>query len=141
MSIQEKLAASAAHLLAPDEEIQVAFPARSRNPTWSHVRRVPYIGAIAHLVMRIVDVFRNTRLAIVVTDTRILVARRGRYTSRVTDMIRQLPRRTQIGFADGTHWVRAESLGMKVYIEGIYAPDVMLANAKGGETGAIDVPE
>ena len=66
MAIGDKIAANAAHLLEPGENIQAIIPAQTTSQ---------YFALLSVWII----IFSNAYRAIIVTDRRILVCRSGRF--------------------------------------------------------------
>jgi hypothetical protein len=65
----------------------------------------------------------------VVTDRRILVCRSGRLsTTKVHEVLHELPRTTQIGPASGL-WYKCETLGERLYVHKRFHKDIAQADA------------
>jgi hypothetical protein len=125
MSLQDKLRSGATPVLAPGESTQFVIPARTRSPGLSYLRRIPFLGIVAALVLLILDLVSNPRAMIVVTDRRILVCSRTRYSSKAKKVIRELPRKTQIGYDNEVKfWFKTTTLGQSLYIAKRYVDAV-----------------
>jgi hypothetical protein len=116
MAIRDKMRARAAHVIQDGETIQQVFAAQTMSAYWS-------------LLTYWVIVFKNAYRAVVVTDRRILVCHSGRVSvTNVKDVIRELPRQTQIGPASGL-WYKCDTLGERLYIHKRFHKDIGQADA------------
>ena len=116
MAIRDKLRANAQHLLQPGETMQSVFAAQTASPYWI-------------LVSYWIVLFKNAYRVVVVTDRRIIVAKSGRAsTTRMNDVVRELPRATRIGPPTGM-WYKTSTLGERLYIHKRFHKDVAAADA------------
>ena len=119
MAIRDKMRANAQPYVDDGETIQQVFGGQTVSQYW-------------FLITFLILLFTNAYRVIVVTDRRILVCRSGRLTTTpVKEVLRELPRSTQIGPATGL-WHRSETLGEKMYIHKRFHKDVAAADAAAG---------
>lgn len=117
MAITGKVRANAEHLLDTDEVIHAVIPAQT-------VSQYATLGILAGLVKAL----KQANRVIVVTDRRILVCRGGRFRiTQVGEVLRELPRQTAIGLADGL-WYRTDVLGERLYISTLFHREVRQAD-------------
>lgn len=116
MAIRDTLRTNAAKHLQPGETIQSVFSAQT-------------ISAYLSLISYWIVIFRNAYRVVVVTDRRILVCSSSRFrVTPVRDVLRELPRSTQIGPPHGI-WYKTEALGEKLYVAKRFHKDIEAADA------------
>jgi hypothetical protein len=116
MAIRDKMRANAAHLLESGETIQEIFGAQTTSQWFA-------------LVSMWIILIKNAYRVVVVTDRRILVCRSGRLTTtKVGEVLHELPRHTMIGPASGLWW-KCESLGDRLYVHKRFHKDIAQADA------------
>jgi hypothetical protein len=115
MAIRDKMRANAAHVLQDGETVQQVFSAQTTSAYWA-------------LLTYWLIIFKNAYRVVVVTDRRILVCHSGRLSmTKVKDVVRELPRSTQIGPASGL-WHKCETLGERLYIHKRWHKDIAQAD-------------
>lgn len=115
MAIRDKMTANAQAHLQPGETIQAVFGAQTMSQYWV---------LVTYLLL-----FKNQYRVVVVTDQRIMVCRSGRFTTtKVVEVLANLPRQTRIGPPSGLWW-KCQSLGGKLYVHKRFHKDVIQADA------------
>jgi hypothetical protein len=118
VAIRDKLRANAQHVLQPGETIQSVFCAQTTSQ---------YFALLSYWII----LFTNAYRVVVVTDRRILVCSSGRLRmTPVNEVLRELPRNTQIGPASGLWW-KSQSLGEQLYINKRFHKDIAAADNNG----------
>jgi hypothetical protein len=116
MALRDKLRANASHLLENGETIQQVFCAQTTSQ---------WFALLSYWII----IFKNAYRVVVVTDRRIMVCRSGRMTTtKVGEVLHELPRSTMIGPASGLWW-KCESLGDRLYVHKRFHKDVDAADA------------
>lgn len=116
MALRDKIRKNAERVLAPGENIQAVIPAQTTSG---------WFALISYWIIILSDAYR----VVVVTDRRILVCRSGRFRlTPVNDVLRELPRGTQIGPPHGL-WYRCDRLGERMYIHKRFHKDVVAADS------------
>lgn len=114
--IPAKIIRNAAPHLEPGETALVAFPGQTK-PMWWMIA-----GAVLFVVF-------NRYRSIVITDRRILVFDSGRWsTAKATTLIRELPRSTTIGPAEGM-WYTTDALGETLHVHLRFHDEIAAADA------------
>ena len=115
MAIRDKMAANVQPHLEAGEAVQAVFGSQKLSGWWA---------ALSTLIL-----FANYYMVIAVTDRRILVCRSGRLTTtKAKEVMRELPRQTQIGPASGLWW-KCETLGNKMSVHKRFHKDIAAADA------------
>ena len=115
MAIRDKMRTNATPLLQPGEDIQAVFGAQTRSQ---------WFALLSYWII----VFTNAYRVVIVTNRRIIVAKSGRFTTTpVKEVLRELPRGTQIGPVSGL-WAKSNTLGETLYIHKRYHKDVAVAD-------------
>jgi hypothetical protein len=124
---RDRWEANAVQYLQPGEQIHALFPAETRNPYLARFDR-----ALVTIFSKAGLTFESTgdsRRVVVVTDRRILVCRVGRWrTFALEAVLRELPRQTQIGPANGLYY-STEAFGERLYIHRAYFHDIALVDS------------
>ena len=119
MGVREKIRENAQKVVPPGETIQAVIPVQTVSPYWS-------------IVSYWIIIFSNAYRNVIVTDRRILICSTGRLsTTQVNEIIRELPRQTKIGPAEGL-WYKTDSLGETVFISRRYFKDIEAADTGAG---------
>jgi len=122
VAIRDKMRANAGSLLSPGEVVQAVISAKAPDDSLVWVLSSSLGRGAQNRV-------------IIVTDKRIVVCSSGLYRSaRIKEVLREVPRGTKIGPAEGTAKVfprayRTRSLGEWLYIYPRFWPDVATADA------------
>lgn len=115
MAIRDKMRENAAHLLESGETIQQVFGAQTTSQYWA-------------LLTYWIVIFKSSYRVVVITDRRILICRSGKLsTTKVNEVINELPRHTMIGPASGL-WFKCETLGERLYIHKRFHKDIAQAD-------------
>jgi hypothetical protein len=123
--MEDRLVASARRFVPDDESVQTVIPATSRRPLWRGHRALAVLQLVGH-----------PNLAIVVTDRRLLLCKRGVLRpGRVTAVRRELPRTTMIGHDDTDVFV-SRTLGQRVFVAREWSEAVLRADAWGHQPPA-----
>jgi hypothetical protein len=116
MAIRDKLRANTADVLEPGEQVQAVFNAQAASP---------WLSIISIWIIMMKNAYRIA----VVTDKRILLIQAGRFSvTQNKGVIRELPRSTKIGPADGL-WYQTDALGEHLWIHKRWAKDIAEADA------------
>ena len=115
MAIRDKMQKNVEPYLQPGERVQAIFGAQTTSQ---------YFALISYWIIA-----KNAYRVVVATDRRILVCHAGRVsTTKVKDVIAELPRNTRIGPAKGL-WYRCDSLGDRLYVHKRFHKDIAEADA------------
>lgn len=125
MAIRDKMRVSATKELQPGETVQAVFGAQTVSQylfvLFLLVGVLPFV-----IVMAFVKPFR----VVVVTDRRIMVCRAGSLrTTKITEVIEEGPRSTQIGEPQGLWWTCSSLGNKKMYVHKRFHKDVREADA------------
>jgi hypothetical protein len=116
MALRDTMRERAQPWLQPGEQVQVVFGGQKITQWWI---------ALSALILLIANRYR----VVVATDRRILVLAGTRMSqSKVTGVLAELPRSTQIGPPSGLWW-KCESLGEPLYVHKRFHKDVAAADA------------
>ncbi len=115
MALRDKMVDCAQPYLQPGERVQAVFGAQKLSQYWI---------LLTVVILLVAQRYRT----VVVTDRRILVLDGTRMSqTKVTGVLAELPRTTQIGPPSGLWW-KCESLGEPLYVNKRFHKDVVAAD-------------